>query len=273
MKDPIGPEGIVKAQALIKAAKSNPHMVGHMKNYGIDPILMNSAFGNSLADFYAGNTPIKELIAKRNMTFADALEQARKNKPFNAELESRIMQPDHKYASPNFNANMGKQAQETLNKDAFEVMPKPKYEIGLYSSTDPDKSVRHELGHGAMTITGQPGSAISEYNANTDKYGYFLNPNEIRAAAISNKKLPFVKSPGMTYSKNSYMERIYDQIIKGFRKTRDVNNVDAYRTPSYTDTFRQDLNNMTLDMPSKFYDYLTAPISKYRLEALQGALK
>lgn len=111
---------------------------------------------------------------------------------------------------------------------------------------------RHELGHAATALKDEP-SALN-YKANSAKYGYRANPDEIRANAIAAKHLPrplkkdWPKSIYTeSYPKNDYMRRLENEVWEALAhpETKDV----------YKRQFARDFMNYEVDLPPQFYNY------------------
>jgi hypothetical protein len=126
---------------------------------------------------------------------------------------------------------------------------------------------RHELGHAATALTDQP-SALN-YGKNDAKYGYRLNPDELRANAIEAKRAPRpLKNHGdlkidtyeSSYPKQDYWKRIHDEMLKGLThaETKDVQRR----------AFARDFMNYEVDLPPAFYNYyFSDPRNKSMIES------
>jgi len=115
---------------------------------------------------------------------------------------------------------------------------------------------RHELGHAATALRDQP-SALN-YKANSAKYGYRANPDEIRANAIAAKRAPSMqvyrhgvgpekKTIKSTYRPNDYMQRLKNEMYAALihPETKDV----------HKRAFARDFMNYEVDLPPEFYKY------------------
>jgi len=111
------------------------------------------------------------------------------------------------------------------------------------------KTLRHELGHAALALKNDPVS--TSVTQHYPKYGYNLDPAEIRAEAIALKESPSPRSiskPG-SYVRNDYLWRLQDAIKKGL--TTPENWILGTPQDTLKKNFISDLLERNIDLPSR----------------------
>ena len=261
--------------ALADAVKKNPHTTSHFNRM---EVLDNNSLPSSIGAQFNTMTfkTTKKLNQFRDNDLAKAMGIQELQTPGTSSLATTDL------SNPGIVTPVEIQnAKDKIAEWAQEFMPNPKYRLRTNKDNPNDtwtltEKIRHELGHGALQLTDAP--SANNYTANSTRYGYWLNPDEVRARAISTKSLPLPSdlkmliSPGKrlsSYPKNDYMLRLMNQIEKGSTWSRYANLVDAPRQKA---NWMSAVDDMTLDMPSMFYDKLTTPNTDW-MSRLRSSLR
>jgi len=231
-------------------AKKYPHVTSHLETLRPESVGMESTTGG---DFNRGSASLrtaKDLNRYRDYNLDQALVDTKLKFPGMADTADS--DPTHVPFNHDkeFWAERIQASKDMLGQWAKDYMPNPRYRIRTNpkntSGLSAPKTLRHEYGHAVTALKDEPSALV--YRDNSDKYGYWANPDEVRARAIAAKN-PRSGGGGSTYSKNDYMNRIMSQMTTARENS----------TPEQKKAVLDAIESMQYEMPNAFYDRLTKP--------------
>ena len=263
------PEGVKEGEhffAMHDMVKKYPHTGSHLAKLQPESTGMKLTTEGDFSRGSASMRTVKDLNQYRDYTFNQALDKTRAQYPgtaYFADTDQTRIPSVLNYNQKSW-VDKVQSSKDQLIQWAQDFLPNPRYHIrtNLANTTNAiiPKVLKHEFGHEALTLKDDP-TALG-YLGNTNRYGYWANPDEVRARAVAAKSEPRITNPGPwisdtsirnkgmgTYHKNDYMNRIMIQMAKA----------REYSTPEQRQAVLDDIESMKYNMPNAFYDRLTKP--------------